>query len=241
MPAKNGVTSALVVHSGWTGVDDILSGPDNFFAAFEPRADPKGLVEQLGERYEIARTNIKKWTVGLPIQAPLDAIQLILNKHPLPGDQLQEVKVRVGTQEAAIVNNREMPDICMQHLLAVLLIDKTVTFKSAHDRARMEDPAVKQVRKKITLIPDDGLDRLLPQRVAIVEVKMRWCNLHGACRRGRGTAQNPMTGEEVVAKCRDLVGPVLGAQTSSKLIDTLLALETVSDMRQLRTFLLRNT
>ena len=31
MPARNGVTSALVVQSGWTGVDDIFSGADNFF------------------------------------------------------------------------------------------------------------------------------------------------------------------------------------------------------------------
>jgi len=31
MTARSGVTSALVVHSGWTGVEDILSGTDNFF------------------------------------------------------------------------------------------------------------------------------------------------------------------------------------------------------------------
>ncbi len=30
----------------------------------------------------------------------------------------------------------------MQHMIAVMLIDKTVTFQSAHDRARMQDPAV---------------------------------------------------------------------------------------------------
>src|SRR5213079_2876537 len=31
MPAKNGVTAALLVEAGGTGVDDVLSGPDNFF------------------------------------------------------------------------------------------------------------------------------------------------------------------------------------------------------------------
>src|SRR5262249_2683450 len=29
--ARNGVTAALVVHSGWTGVSDVLTGPYNFF------------------------------------------------------------------------------------------------------------------------------------------------------------------------------------------------------------------
>src|SRR5499425_3941837 len=33
MPARGGVTSALLVHAGWTGVDDILSGEDNFLLA----------------------------------------------------------------------------------------------------------------------------------------------------------------------------------------------------------------
>ena len=33
MPARDGVTAALVVQSGWTGVDDILSGHQQFFPA----------------------------------------------------------------------------------------------------------------------------------------------------------------------------------------------------------------
>ena len=32
-----------------------------------------GRTEALGERFEITRTNIKKWPVGSPIQAVLDA------------------------------------------------------------------------------------------------------------------------------------------------------------------------
>jgi 2-methylcitrate dehydratase PrpD len=69
MTARSGVTSALVVQAGWTGVEDIFSGKDNFFEAYKPHADPAGLAEKLGERYEITRTNIKKWPVGSPIQA----------------------------------------------------------------------------------------------------------------------------------------------------------------------------
>ena len=45
MTAGSGVTSALVVQAGWTGVEDILSGKDNFFQAYNPHADPAGLIE----------------------------------------------------------------------------------------------------------------------------------------------------------------------------------------------------
>src|SRR6185437_2207549 len=61
-PARNGVTAALLIQLGGSGVEDILSGPDNFLLAFAPKADPAKLIEQLGERYEVTRTSIKKWT-----------------------------------------------------------------------------------------------------------------------------------------------------------------------------------
>jgi 2-methylcitrate dehydratase PrpD len=170
MPAKNGVTAALLVEAGGSGVDDVLSGVDNFFQAFVPKNDPSMLVDKLGERYEITRTNVKKWTVGAPIQAPLDALENLLKKHRFEADQVKQAVVRVATNEARIVNNREIPDICLQHLCAVMLVDKTVTFKSAHDTPRMKDPAILRQRAKVQLVPDEALERFLPRRAAIVEV-----------------------------------------------------------------------
>ena len=43
-------------------------------------------------------------------------------------------------QGANTTDNRDMPDICMQHLCAVMLLDGTVSFKSSHDEKRMRDP-----------------------------------------------------------------------------------------------------
>ena len=140
MTARSGVTSALVVHAGFDGIDDIFSGVDNYFLAYAPNANKDELVSQLGERYEITRTNIKKWTVGSPIQAPLDCIYNILKKHPLNPDDVKSVVVRLANTEARIVDNREMPDICLQHMVAVMLLDKTASFPAAHDKAAHEGP-----------------------------------------------------------------------------------------------------
>src|ERR1700722_7281659 len=228
MPARNGITAALLVQAGATGVDDVLSGQDNFLADYAPQADPARLIEKLGERYEIVRTNIKKWTVGSPIQAPLDALEIILKKRPLQADQVQTVTVRVASSDGALVNNREMPDICMQHMIAVMLIDKTASFKAAHDKARMQDRAVLKQRGKVQLVPDGELERHLPAREAIVEVRLAdGTRLTETVKGVRGTAENPMTREEVVAKCRDLLTPVLGSDRTVKLIETTLALESL--------------
>ena len=239
MPARNGVTAALLVRSGWTGVDDILSGPDNFFLANAPNAASRArLIEKLGERYEIMRTNIKKWTVGSPIQAPLDALEILLKRRPFDAEQVRKVVVRLGTREASVVSNRDIPDICLQHMVAVMLIDGTVSFLAAHDVARMQDPAVLRQRAKVELVPDQELERRVPRREAIVKVTLAdGTVLTEHVRAVRGTADNPMPRDEVVAKCRDLLAPVLGRSGSAELIDRVLEIERVGNMRELRPLL----
>jgi len=240
MPARNGVTSALVVRSGWNGVDDVFSGADNFFQAYAPKADPAKLVERLGERFEIAQTDIKKWTVGSPIQAPLDALELIRSKRPFEAREVQRVTVKLAPSVAAVVDNRDIPDICLQHVVAVMLLDKTVSFHAAHDKPRMQDTAALRERAKVELVRDDELAKLLPVRVAVVEVALAdGTRLAERVSAVRGTPRNPMSSAEVIAKARDLMAPVLGRKTAEKLIETVYAMEDVTDVRQLRLLLQR--
>jgi 2-methylcitrate dehydratase PrpD len=238
MGARNGVNAALVVHAGWTGVNDILAGPNNFIESYNAKADPAGLIDKLGELYGVSQTTLKKWTTGGPIQAPLDALENLQKKQPFQADQVKQVVVRVATSAGYTVNNRDMPDICLQHLVAVMLLDKTVSFRAAHDKARMQDPAVLRERAKVQLAPDAELEKLIPNRVAVVEVTLTdGTQLSERVEHVRGTPDNPMTREEVVAKARELMTPVLGAAKTSKLIDRVLGLDNVKNIRELRPLL----
>jgi 2-methylcitrate dehydratase PrpD len=240
MTARNGVTSALVVRTGWNGVDNIFSGADNFFQTYAPKAQLERLVEKLGERYEIALIDIKKWTVGLPIQGPLDAVEAIRNKRPFENDQVQRVNVHLAPKDAATVDNREIPDICLQHMVAVMLLDKTVSFHAAHDKSRMQDPAVLRQRVKVNLMHDEELAKFLPVRVAVVEIELTdGTRLLERVSAVRGTPRNPMTRVEVVEKARDLMAPILGSDKSERLIETVCAIESVTDVRSLRPLLQR--
>jgi 2-methylcitrate dehydratase PrpD len=246
-PAGIAVLTASLIRSGWSGVQDIFSGADNFYEALAPRengavkADPSQLVDKLGERFEIARTNIKKWTVGSPIQAPLDALVIFFKQRTFTAADVQKVVVRVATDEANTVSNRDIPDICMEHMVAVMLLDKTVTFQSVHDKSRMKDPAVLQVRSKVEVLADPRIDARRPRREAIVELTLNdGTQLSEWIRDVRGTADNPMTREEVVEKARDLIAPVLGASICKALLEKLLALETLKDVRELRSVLQRS-
>jgi 2-methylcitrate dehydratase PrpD len=240
MPARAGVTAAELVSAGWSGVDDVFSGDDNFFAVNAPNGDPALLVAALGTRYEIVNTDIKKWSVGSPIQAPLDALELLRRRRPFNAEEVTEVVVRLAPTVGAVVDNRDIPDICLQHMVAVMLLDGTASFAAAHDAERMQDAAVLRERAKVRYSPDAELAALLPARVAVVEVVLRdGTRLSERVEAVRGTVRNPMGRDEVVAKARDLVEPVLGGATASRLIASILALEDSADIRSLRPLLQR--
>jgi 2-methylcitrate dehydratase PrpD len=97
------------------------------------------------------------------------------------------------------------------------------------------------VRAKVQLIGDEDLEKLIPKRVAIVEVTLNdGTKLTERVESVRGTPENPMSREEVVAKARDLIAPVLGAAKCESLVEKLLALETVKDIHELRPLLQRS-
>jgi len=206
--------------------------------SYNPKADPAGLIDQLGEVFGVTLTTLKKWSTGGPIQAPLDALENLNKRQPFQADQVKQVVARVATSAAYTVNNRDMPDICLQHLVAVMLLDKTVSFRAAHDKARMEDPSVLHERAKVQLIPDEELEKLIPVRVAVVEVTLTdGTRLRERVEHVRGTPENSMSRDEVIAKARELMTPVLGGTICSKLIERVLELQNVKDIRELRPLL----
>jgi len=131
-----------------------------------------------------------------------------------------------------VVNNRDMPDICIQHMLAVMLVDGTVTFKSAHDKPRMQDPTILRQRAKVRLEPPASQPLLT---IVLADGARLSENVTAVL----GTAGNPMSRNQVVDKSRELMTPVLGASATGKLIDRVMDLENTRNVRELRSLLQR--
>ena len=236
MPARNGVTGAILVHSGFTGVDDCFSGDRNFFDVFSTDPRPELLAGGLGRQFEIMSTNIKKYSVGSPIQAPLDALSLLIKKHGVKAADVDSVTARLPSK--SVVDNREMPDVNLQYILAVTLVDGGLTFEAAHSYERLKDPAVLKMKMRITVVEDPALATAGSERTGIVEVVTKnGAKLREHVTKVRGTFENPMTTEEVETKCHELLKPVLGEERTEKLIDRIWNLERVGNVRELRPLL----
>jgi 2-methylcitrate dehydratase PrpD len=245
LAARNGVASVTMVASGCTGVEDVFSGEQNFYIAFDEShrigrpPQPAILVRDLGKTYEIMNTNIKRWSVGSPIQAPLDMLLDLIRKEKITARDVEKLVIRTYTTGATTTDNREMSDICMQHMCAIMLIDGMVTFESAHDNKRMKDPKVLALRKRVELIADDELEARRPERHGIADLTLKdGRHFHSHTGAVRGTAQNPMTRAEVDEKCYDLIAPVLGRKRARSLCDSIWDIERVKDVSKLRPLLM---
>ena len=237
MPARNGVTAGLMASMKFTGVEDVFDGDRSFFHAHGLTARPEKLVHALGRTYEIMNTSIKRWAIGYPIQAPIDAVLNLIVKHRITANDVERVVVTIDDQGARTVNQRTMASINIQHLVAVMLLDGDISFASAHDDRRVRDPQVLKLKERITLQGSAALGRAKTTQ-AIVEITT--CDgrrLRHHTKAVRGTAANPMPRSEVEAKARDLLLPVIGPRRTTRLVDTMWHIERLRDARMLRPLL----
>jgi 2-methylcitrate dehydratase PrpD len=87
----------------------------------------------------------------------------------------------------------------------------------------------------VQLVGDEALEKFLPRRAGIVEVTTNdGKTVTERVDDVRGTAENPMSRDEVIAKARDLVVPVLGAAAFDKLVARVFDLERLRSVRELR-------
>src|SRR5438132_8869959 len=89
MGTRNGVTAVMMVQTGFTGVPDVLDGEHNALEAHSREPRPEEMVSGLGERFFIAETAIKTYSVGYPVQELLEAFITLRRRNGLAMNKLQ--------------------------------------------------------------------------------------------------------------------------------------------------------
>ena len=234
MGARNGVTAAVFVQAGLTGVHDVLGGTHNLLQALSTSPKPEEMVAGLGSRYIISETCIKTFTVGFPNQSPLDALLKLRREHGLSPDQVERIVVHLPEDAIGIVSRSQMPDVNCPYLIATALVDGGVSFAHSHSHEHMADPRIRSVMERVTVIGDPKLNDPAAPRGGIVDLVLkdgRTVSRH--TRFPPGSKENPLDTEAVNAKARDLMGPVLGAERTEAAIRQLNELERVADVGEM--------
>ncbi len=223
MGANNGVRAAELVAAGWPGVRDALDGSPSYFTAFNLTPDLSALDRLAGNQAIVVETNIKKYCVGSPAQAAVQAAEE-LYADGVRAEDVQRMRVALPADIAFVVDQRDMEDINVQYLVSRTLIDGACTFAAAHDKGGSRRPEVASLLGTTTLVPDHDMEL---KRQARVEVDLA----DGTTRSRtvfpvRGTSDDPMTREEVEVKADDLLGMGLEAADRAALIEACRGLDT---------------
>lgn len=234
-PAHSGVLAAMLVAHGGTGVHDVFAGLPNYLDAVSADPHPAELGDELGTRYEVTLTNIKRYSVGSPAQAAVQAAEELVTDHDLDPTLLKRIEIVLPSDLAGVVDDRRMPDVNVQYLVAGTLLDRRCTFEMSHDVARMESGAVKRLRQMTTLLADDAL---IGTRAAEVRLHLSTGEVRvRAVDHVLGTVENPMSDHQIHAKAVDVMAPLLGQERSRDVAAALENLGSLRDLRSLREML----
>jgi 2-methylcitrate dehydratase PrpD len=235
MPCRNGVFAVTIAQAGWENVPDAFDGHPNFLDAVSDHPRPEVLTDRLGQDFELMQTNIKKYAVGSPAQAAVQAAEILIRDHQVTAAQIDAVEITLPAHAAHVTDNRAIPDINVQYLVAGTFEDGQFTFAMAHDVERMTAPSILRLRERTVIVPDESMGTA---RSAIVTVT----RTDGSVLRQhvpfvRGTVDDPMSVEELERKSADLLEPVLGKARTGELIRRLLDLDSVADVAELNPLL----
>ncbi|KZO90823.1 2-methylcitrate dehydratase PrpD [Calocera viscosa TUFC12733] len=144
MPSSNAVKCAFMLKAGWTGQGDVLNRADrNFFDSISPNAKPEALLRGLGSEYRILETDLKKYSVGFPIAAPLAALKEIFAKNSLTADRVQSINLRYNDAWYRVIGDQNrMPDLNLRHCMAATVINGSLTFDASHNIDLMAKPQI---------------------------------------------------------------------------------------------------
>lgn len=232
MGARNGVTAATMVAAGLTGVETVFDGEPPGLRFLSRDADAQRLMDEPAEwRIDTA---IKPFPVGYPIQAALEALLSLMAAHGVGANDVEELAIHLPPDGARIVDGRKMPSINVQHVLALALVDRSVTFDAVHDLTRFTDHRIRSLVDRTRLVADPAMwDPSATRQARVVIVLRGGRTVDEHVRYARGTPQNPLTADEVDAKALDLIASVLGTDVAARVLGTLRHVTDHSDLSAL--------
>ena len=151
MGARNGVTAALMAQAGSPG-STMFDGEHNVSRRC-PRAEAGGDGRRPGHPVLRQRNGDQDfpWVIRFRRRSTLP--DAAARAQP-DGRQRRRIVVRLPADRATIVDNQRHAGCELPDIIAVALIDGTVSFDDSHSHERMEDPGSLPVKARVQLVAD---------------------------------------------------------------------------------------
>ena len=241
--ARNGVFAATLAAEGMVGPGNAFEGRcglfDNVTGPFEISAFPTE-----GGNFEFSKVLVKYWPLETNGQAVVWAALEMRNKIlPEKIGLIEGIEVycdeftkhEIGSEpEKWDPQTRETADHSLPYIFVRALLDGPITVQT-FDEALVRDSKIRPLLKKIKVIADPNIEALMPDTMMVrAVIKLRDGALHEVKNiNPLGHPANPMGDEDIAKKFYAQSVPVIGEESSSKVINAWSTLADVSDLRPL--------
>jgi len=240
--AQSGIYSALLAQRGFTGVEDVLEAAyGGYLATHSGAPAPEKLTAGLGSVWEIQHVGYKPYAAVTSIHTALDALLQIMREHDLHADDIARVDAAVS--QATYVHcawgykaqGLTAAQMNLYFGLALIAIDGNA-FVEQYREERLQDPIVLDFIKRVGARVDPDIEAMgaafrHAARVTVTTQDGRILTAEKLNR--RGSAENPLTPDEIERKFRDVVMSCLAAENIERLIAIVRALETQDSVDEL--------
>jgi 2-methylcitrate dehydratase PrpD len=230
--ARNGLWSALLAEKGFAGPPEPLAGSQGFFAVMDEPVNWSGLLDGLGESWQVANNSIKPYPSGFVIHPLLDLALDWRRAHPKA--VVETVRARGNplllqrTDRPEVRTGREA-QVSLQHAVAAALVLGRAGLAEFTD-ACVNDPAVSAVRRKVEVAAKDSL--------STIAAEMDFVTADGqthtvSTQAARGSAANPLKDAEIEEKLRIEADSWQKGHDIQPLIDAVWAVDRSEDVSSL--------
>ena len=239
----SGALAAGLARGGFTGPATILEGRFGLYRTFlGSLPDPSPITADLGRRWETLRVAFKPYPCCHYNHAYMDCAARLRREHGFTPDAIEDVECLVPAGEVPIVceplDAKRRPrtpydaQFSLAYSVAAALAEEEVGVDT-YSPGRIRDERLLALARKVryAIDPASPFPRTFPGRLRIRLVDGRV--LEAAEPFNRGSAENPLRAEEIVAKFRRNAGRVLPPSRVSALESAALGLERSASLRSL--------
>jgi 2-methylcitrate dehydratase PrpD len=202
--ARNGLFGALLAEQGYTAAPAAIEGALGWARAMGDDPVVADITDGLGREWEMLSNTYKPYPCGIVMHSVIDACLALRQDHALTATDIADITIS-GNQllldrgDRPVTNDRDAR-VSIHHCAAVSFLFGTAGLKEFSDET-VHDPAVVALRS-VTKARLDGASPRGAATAAVRTVDGRL--LTATVPHARGSADRPLTDQDIEAKVRDL-------------------------------------
>ncbi len=236
--AEGGLMAAQLAQARLSGPVAVFDADTwgNFWGTFGgPQAVPALLTDAFGERWRINRCALKPYATCRGSHSGIDAIGELLSTYALTAEDIAAVHISIsafqfGMCGSTAITTRAEAQMSLPYAIAARLVYGKVFLAELEDAA-WSAPVIRDWLGRTTVQIDPEMAADTEPTIAITT--HRGQTYHCAVEHPLGSPEQPLTDEQVIAKFRDLVAPVLRDAQAEALIDMVFALPQATTIQPL--------